>query len=161
MGKVACKCGRRLSFKPEQRGNLAKCPICGAQIRLPGSKATESSQTKSEHGLDDLVAFRLARLPPEDKQPTQRPVPESSNQNERSASGLRLRDEPPLPSAPSIPPTPRVVPAEARQPEPRATSSSFWTEIPGAFVYPLTEDGLGLLLAGIIFFTIAYYIQFV
>lgn len=145
MLKIKCACGRMLSYKPEQAGIVAKCPVCGGAVQLPAAP----------QAADD--AYALA-----DERPPESPA---------SPTGLRLQDETELPPPASPPspappePLPRPLPGtgisgagKSRRGRISKTPPSFWAALPTAFAYPLTIEGLPLLLCGVIFFTVAFLI---
>ncbi len=43
----ACQCGRQLSIDESKAGRRARCPACGAELRIPNSPASVSSETLS------------------------------------------------------------------------------------------------------------------
>ncbi len=149
MPKIRCKCKRLLSFKPEQAGKLVKCPACFSTIRLPEVKAAQPSP--SHQGSRDLDKL-LEERPASDEGGAAKSDTTVSSRNE-----LKLQPVEPLPHRPTRPA--REEPAAPRsQPSPQRTLISFWAALPGAFAYPLTLDGLAVLFAGVLFFSVARFL---
>jgi hypothetical protein len=142
MPRIQCECKRVLSYRPELAGKLVKCPGCSAKIRLPDTGPAASAVPAAP---DEGQELQLERN--EADAPIAASVP-ASHGTVPSGSSL----------TPSEPPAwPQTRRADVATSTP-AAAEDYWSALPGAFRFPLEGEGLYALIAGVILFTVAYYV---
>src|SRR6185295_3814739 len=59
--EVTCRCGQRMSAKPQMAGKMVRCPRCADIVQLPGSAAEKSSTSSINVGCTNCGQRFLAR----------------------------------------------------------------------------------------------------
>ncbi len=138
MPQIQCKCRRILSYRIEQTGKVVACPGCSARIQLPAAPGQE---------------LRLQEdLPTAPSATARKPAPGAEPEQEYAVSEPALRA--PAPPRTAIPA--RSMPEDTPAKASAAAKGSFWRELPGAFHYPLDDDGLVAMVVGLTFIIVGH-----
>ncbi len=163
MPQMRCRCQHIFSYRIEDAGKVVKCPACSAQVRLravhvaptpapPVLAGAEEDLEKAAPGhelrlQDDLPARPAAALheaapaaEPEEEYVLSTPTPHK-----------------PEPWWTSTPTAVQAAPAGLSAKGSARAEGSFWQALPGAFRYPLGEDGIVALVMGMIFIVVGHY----
>lgn len=146
---VKCPCGAKLKAKHESAGKKAKCPHCGAALRIPPAPATVAS---APHAAEASPLDLLEQLA---SSGTLEPAGSSDDLLSGLADGERVEVKPVIPAAPAPAANASSV-GYARDamaiPNPLRTSHSprdaisgptrsFWHNAGFAFLYPVASSG--------------------
>ena len=166
MPQMRCKCQHILSYRTEDAGKVVECPVCSARVRLravhvapapapPVLAEAEEDLEKAAPG-DELRLQDDLPAKPSGARPEAAPTAEPMDEYALSAPAPRT----PAPWWTDPPAAVQAAQAELSGKDSPMAGRSFWQELPGAFRYPLGEDGIVALVMGMVFIVVGHYVVY-